>query len=69
MIFCQVQPTSLRFNSMHRIHLDRMPIRYGSEIVEKEGKTISLLFRHFIYVKLRVAGEVCKNLPSSRKNA
>ena len=29
----------------------------------------SLFFRHFIYVKLRTAVEVCQNLPFTCKNA
>ena len=39
-----------------------------SEFVKKR-KIKSLLFRQFIYVKLRIAGEVCKNLPFTRENA
>ena len=33
-----------------------------SEFVEKERKIKNPLFRHFIYVNLRTAVEVCKNL-------
>ena len=34
-----------------------------SEFVESERKFESDRFRHFIYVNLGIAGEVCKNLP------
>ena len=40
-----------------------------SEFVEKENKMKSLLFRHFIYVKLRTTVEVCKDLPFTPKYA
>ena len=33
-----------------------------SKFVEKENKMKSLLFRHFIYVNLGIAVEVCQNL-------
>ena len=34
-----------------------------SEFVEVAGRIKSPLFRHYIYVNLRIAGAVCKNLP------
>jgi hypothetical protein len=40
-----------------------------SEFVERERKFKSDWFRPFIYVKLRIAGEICKNLPFTRENA
>ena len=40
-----------------------------SEFVESERKLKSYPFRHFIYVKLRIAGELCKNLPFTPKYA
>ena len=40
-----------------------------SEFVEKARKIKNLLFRQFIYVNLRIAGEVCHNLPFTRKCA
>ena len=44
-------------------------VRYRSEYVESERKIKSLLFRQFIYVKLRIAVGRCKNLPFTCKNA
>ena len=44
-------------------------VRYRSDFVERARKIKSLPFRHFIYVKLRTAGDVCKNLPFTCKNA
>lgn len=44
-------------------------VRQISEFVEKTGKIKSLLFRHFIYVNLRTAVEVCENLPFPYKYA
>ena len=44
-------------------------VRQISEFVEKENKMKSLLFRHFIYVKLRTTVDSCKNLPITCKNA
>ena len=40
-----------------------------SEIVESERKFESDRFRYFICVNLRIAVEVCKNLPFTRENA
>ena len=40
-----------------------------SEFVEKERKIKSLLFRQFIYVKLRTAVDRCKNLPFTQEYA
>ena len=40
-----------------------------SEFVESERKYKSDRFRQFIYVKLRIAGEVCQNLPFTCKYA
>ena len=40
-----------------------------SEFVESERKFNSDRFRHFIYVKLRTAVGVCKNLPITCKSA
>ena len=40
-----------------------------SEFVEKAEKIKRLFFRHFIYVNLRTAVEVCKNLHFTQKNA
>jgi len=40
-----------------------------SEFVEKEREIKNPLFRHFIYVKLRIVGEMCQNLPFTCKNA
>ena len=42
-------------------------VRQISEFVEKVRKIKNLLFRHFIYVKLRIAVEVCQNLPLPAK--
>ena len=51
-------------------YVERKPtVRYHSEFVEKERKIKSDRFRHFIYVKLRIADEVCKNLAFTYKNA
>ena len=51
-------------------YLERKPaVRYGSEFVERAKNIKSLLFRQFIYVKLRIVGEVCKNLLFTCKNA
>ena len=42
-------------------------VRQILESVEKARKFKRLLFRQFIYVKLRTAVEVCQNLPFTRK--
>ena len=44
-------------------------VRQISEFVETERKMKSLLFRHFIYVKLRIAFAVSENLLFTCKNA
>ena len=44
-------------------------VRQILESVEKARKFKRLLFRQFIYVKLRTAVEVCQNLPFTYKNA
>ena len=41
-------------------------VRYGSEFVENARSLKIRYFRHFIYVKLRITGEVCQNLPFYR---
>ena len=38
---------------------EKPTVRYRSEFVEKAKKIKSLLFRHFIYVNLGIAVEVC----------
>ena len=48
---------------------EKPTVRQISEFVEKARKIKSLLFRHFIYVNLGIAGEVCQNLPFTFKNA
>jgi len=50
------------------VHEEKPTVRYGSEFVESERKLKSERFRQFLYVKLRIAGEVCKNLPFTCKN-
>ena len=40
-----------------------------SEFVENARSLKIRYFRHFIYVKLRILGEVCKTLPFTYKNA
>ena len=44
-------------------------VRYSSDFVERARKIKSLFFRHFIYVKLRTAVAMCKNLPFTCKYA
>ena len=50
-------------------HEEKPTVRYRSEFVEKEREIKNPLFRHFIYVNLGIAGEVCKNLPFAPKCA
>jgi len=44
------------------MQIEKPMVRYRSEFVETERKMKSLLFRHFIYVKLRIAFAVSENL-------
>lgn len=44
-------------------------VRQISVFVENARSLKIRYFRHFIYVNLRTAGEVCKNLPFTCKNA
>ena len=50
-------------------HEEKPTVRYRSEFVEKARGIKSLLFRQFIYVKLRITVEECKNLPFTPKYA
>ena len=50
-------------------HEEKPTVRQISEFVKSERKFKSVRLRHFIYVNLRTAVEVCKNLPFTQKNA
>jgi len=47
----------------------KLTVRQISEFVESERKFKSDRFRHFVYVNLGIAGEMCQNLPFAYKNA
>ena len=48
---------------------EKPTVRYHSEFVEKEREIKNPIFRQFIYVNLRIAVEVCKNLLFTPKYA
>jgi len=48
---------------------EKPTVQQISEFVESEREFKSDRFRHFIYVNLGIAGEVCQNLPFTCKYA
>ena len=50
-------------------HEEKPTVRYRSEFVENARSLKIRSFRHFIYVKLRTAVEVCQNLTFTPKYA